>query len=163
MRSRSGSFLLFGVWISFQLASDLAQPQSVATADAAKLLVGTWRLISITESQQQQYRGEHPIGLLYYDDSGHMAVQIMPSRERQKYAGTLPTPKEARDAVLGYTAYFGTYTVDERSRTVTHHRTGNINPSGLGDFVRRYQFLSADKVILMPIESRAGLTWERIK
>jgi hypothetical protein len=149
--------------MSFQLVPDMAQAQVAETADAAKRLVGTWRLVSITESQLQQYRGEHPTGLLYYDDTGHMAVQIMPSRERPKYADTLPTPEEARDAVLGYTAYFGTYTVDEGNQTVTHHRTGNINPGGLGDFVRRYQFLSEDMLVLMPVESRAGLTWERIR
>jgi hypothetical protein len=149
--------------MSFHLASDVAEAQLAEPADAAKRLVGTWRLVSITESQLQQYRGEHPAGLLYYDDKGKMAVQIMPSRDRPKYAGTLPTPEEARDAVLGYTAYFGTYTVDERNQTVTHHRTGNINPAGIGDFVRRYHFISEDVVILMPIESRAGLTWERVK
>jgi len=163
MRSRYVSSLFFGISMTFQLAAYMAQAQVVEGADAAKRLVGTWRLVSITESQLQQYRGEHPTGLLYYDDKGQMAVQIMPSRERGKYAGTLPTAEEARDAVLGYTAYFGTYTVDERNQTVTHHRTGNINPGGLGDFVRRYQFLSEDRIILMPIESTAGLTWERIR
>jgi hypothetical protein len=163
IRSRSVSFLLFGICISSRLASDIAQAQVAETGDAAERLIGTWRLVSITESQLQQYRGERPTGLLFYDDKGHMAVQIMPSRGRPKYTGTVPTPEEARDAVLGYTAYFGTYTVDERNQTVTHHRTGNINPGGLGDFVRRYQFVSEDMIILLPIESRAGLTWERVK
>src|SRR5690349_4452109 len=163
MISRYVSILLIGVGISFQLTTFAAHAQVVQTADAAKRLIGTWRLLSITESLLQQYRGENPTGVLYYDDKGNMAVQIMPSRQRPKYAGTLPTPEEAREALLGYTAYFGTYTVDERERTVTHHRTGNINPGGLGDFVRRYEFLSEDMLILMPIESRAGLTWQRIK
>ena len=132
-------------------------------SDAAKRLVGTWRLVSITDSQFQQYRGDKPIGLLFYDDKGNMAVQIMPSRSRSKYAQALPTPEEARDALLGYTAYFGTYSVDEDRRIVTHHRSGNINPGGLGEFVRRYEFLSDDRILLSPVENRAGLTWERIK
>jgi hypothetical protein len=145
------------------LITDATHAEVAQTTDAAKRLIGTWRLVSITESQLQKYRGENPTGVLYYDDKGYMAVQIMPSRERAKYAGTLPTPEEARDALLGYTAYFGTYTVDERARTVTHHRMGNINPGGLGDFVRRFEFLSEDTVILMPIEGTARPTWERIK
>jgi hypothetical protein len=143
--------------------SPLIPEASAEPSGATKGLVGTWRLISITESQQQQYRGDKPTGLIYYDDKGHMAVQIMPSRERAKYAGAVPTPDEARDALLGYTAYFGTYTVDEKNQTVTHHRMGNVNPSGLGDFIRRYEFLSDDRVLLRPVESKAGLTWERIK
>lgn len=87
----------------------------------------------------------------------------MPGRARPRYAGALPTPDEAREAILGYTAYFGAYTIDERKRTVTHHRAGNINPGGLGDYVRRYEFLSDDRLLLRPIESASELTWERIK
>ena len=30
--------------------------------------------------------------------------------------------------------------MDERAQTVTHKRIANINPGGLGDFVRRYEF-----------------------
>jgi hypothetical protein len=46
---------------------------------------------------------------------------------------------------------------------VTHHRAGNINPGGLGDYVRRYEFLSDDRLVLRPVESASELTWERIK
>ena len=102
-------------------------------------------------------------GLIYYDETGHMAVQIMPDRLRPKYAGAEPTPDEAKAAITGYTAYFGTYTIDERTHTVTHHRLGNINPGALGDFVRRYEFASSDRLILRRIESTNELTWERIK
>ena len=102
-------------------------------------------------------------GVLYYDDKGQMAVQIMPDRKRSPYAGELPTAQEAKDALLGYTAYFGTYEVDEKNKTIIHHRTGNIKPGGLGDFVRRYGFPSDDRIVLMPVESSAGLTWERVK
>ena len=151
--------LVIGVCLWVIASLSLAQGVS---ADAKKL-VGTWRLVSITGSDLAPYRGEKPSGLIYYDEKGHMAVQIMPSRPRAKYAAQLPTPEEARDAVLGYTAYFGTYTVDEQKRTVTHHRTGNINPGALGDFVRRYEFLPGDRILLSPLESKAGLTWERVK
>jgi len=131
--------------------------------DDTKRLVGTWRLVSIAGSKLGPYRGEKPTGLIYYDDKGQMAVQIMPSRKRSRYAGALPTAEEALDALLGYTAYFGTYTVDVQRRFIVHHRTGNVNPGRLGDFVRRYEFLSDDKIVLMPVESNAGLTWERMK
>jgi hypothetical protein len=53
--------------------------------------------------------------------------------------------------------------VDERAHTVTRHREGNINPGGLGDFVRRYEFLSGDRVALMPVENHNRLVWERIR
>jgi hypothetical protein len=142
----------------------VAGEQVVPPGDTAKRFIGTWQLISITSvGQKDSNRGSHPTGLIYYDSTGHMAVQIMPDRLRPKYAGTDPTPEEAKAAITGYTAYFGTYTINEEARTVTHHRMANINPGGLGDFVRRYEFAPGDRLILRPIESINELTWERIK
>jgi len=161
---KTGQVLSIFVGLLAQAILVPAFAQTAMGANDAKRLIGTWRLVSITDGAvPREYRGDKPTGLIYYDDKGHMAVQIMPSRERMQYRGSVPTPEQARDSLLGYTAYFGTYTVDEKNRTVTHHRTGNIYPAGLGDFVRRYEFLSDDRILLMPVESKAGLTWERIK
>jgi hypothetical protein len=81
-----------------------------------------------------------------------------------KYAATERTPDKAKAAITGYTAYFGTYTIDESARTVTHHRIGNIDPSAPADVVRRYEFGPGDWLILMPVEDpTTQLTWERIK
>ena len=44
-----------------------------------------------------------------------MVVQISPDRPRRRFTGPQPTPDEALDAISGYAAYFGTYTVDERA------------------------------------------------
>jgi hypothetical protein len=101
--------------------------------------------------------------MIYYDAKGYMAVQIMPDRPRPKFAAANPTPDEAKAALSGYTAYFGTYSIDERAHTVTHHRTGDIHPGPLGDFVRRYEFTSNDRLILRPVETDSAVTWERIK
>jgi hypothetical protein len=139
--------------------------RSSAKSDIVQRFIGTWRLISIeSNGQPDPRRGPHPTGLIHYDGTGHMAVQIMPDRSlRPKFAGVEPTPEEARAALSGYSAYFGTYSIDETAATVTHHREGNINPGGLGDFVRRYQFEGDDRVILMPRENQNRLTWERVK
>jgi len=140
--------------------------QSASRGNAAKRFIGSWRLVSIVENgQPDPNRGAHPTGLIYYDGSGQMAVQIMPERPRPKYASSEPTPDEARAAVIGYGAYFGTYTLDERVRTVTHHRQGSINPGDVGvPAVRRYEFAPGDRLILTPLENPTRhLTWERIK
>jgi hypothetical protein len=115
-----------------------------------------------------QGRVSSPTGYIVYDASGIMTVQIMPALPRPKYAGTEPTPDEAKAALNGYTAYFGTWTVDERAGTITHHRTGDIDPPGLGtDIVRKYEFGPGDRVTLI-IQSAAAIngtrvTWERVK
>jgi len=149
--------------VAIVLAGRVAGRSATQGADARRF-IGTWRLVPITrEGKPDPNRGEHPTGLIYYDGSGRMAVQIMPDRTRLKFAGPQPTPDEARAALIGYTAYFGTYSVDERAHTVTHHREGNINPGALGDFVRRYEFAAGDRLILMPVESQNRLTWERVR
>jgi hypothetical protein len=141
--------LILMVQVSARRTSGQAAPAS----EEAKRFIGTWRLISDTS-----------IGLMYYDGLGNMAAQVMPSRARANYAGAQPTPDEAKAAITGYLAYFGTYTVDERAHTITHHRKANINPGQVGvDAVRGYEFAPGDRVILTPAESRNQVTWERMK
>jgi hypothetical protein len=141
-------------------------PLAAASAqdDIAKRLVGTWRLVSIVDAngKPDPNRGTRPTGVIIYDAHGNMAVQIVPDRERPKFAPNKATPEQAQAAVLGYTAYFGTYSVDPKAGTVTHHRTGNITGS-LGDFVRRYEFVGENRIVLRPVESGTQLTWERVK
>jgi hypothetical protein len=133
--------------------------------DDARRFVGTWRLVSFTQGNGSVIpeRGPHPTGLIHYDATGHMAAQIMPDRLRAAYAGPLPTPVEAQGAVVGYTAYFGTYTVDARARTVTHHREGNVIPSAPAEVVRRYEFLTDDRVAFTAAENSTRLIWERVR
>jgi hypothetical protein len=159
------------------LAVARTQTQTAPAATAASRLIGTWSLVSYesSDTESKQFRGPKPIGLIYYDRTGHMAVQIAPDRQRKRFTGPQagvftgpsPRPDEAIDAISGYAAYFGTYTVDERAQTVTHKRIGNINPGGVGDFVRRYEFLTADRLALVPRERTdlraVRLTWERLK
>ena len=133
-----------------------------AQGDAAKRLVGTWRLVDINSGTDPN-RGPRPTGLIIYDANGNMAVQIQPDRPRAKYAAAQPTPDEAKAAITGYTAYFGRYTIDEKAGTVTHIRSGNLNPGGIDSVVRRYEFVGADRVVLRPVESKNVLTWERVK
>ena len=153
------------------------QPADRPAAASTHEFVGTWKLVGFETSdpESRTYRGEHPSGMLVYDAAGNMAVQIVPDRVRgpftgpaaELFSGPRPTPEEAFDAIAGYAAYFGTYVVDERAETVTHKRVANLNPGGLGDFVRRYEFETPDRLILVPLE-RADrrairLTWERQK
>ena len=129
-----------------------------AKSDIAQRFIGTWRLASIDDPA----RGPHPIGILMYDMTGHMAVQVIPDIPRARFSGTVPTPEEARAALAGYTAYFGTYSINETASTVTHHCRGNVDPGRVGDIVRRYRFEGNDRLTLMPLESQVRIVWERI-
>jgi hypothetical protein len=129
------------------------EAQAAPSGDEAKRFVGTWRLVSDVST-----------GIMIYDSLGNMAVQVMPLRERPKFAGTQPTPEEAKNAITGYLAYFGTYTVDVTAHTVTHHRKGSLTPGQVGeDAERRYEFGAADRLILTAAGSGNQIIWERAK
>jgi hypothetical protein len=143
--------------------SHLGAQQPKSQAELRKAFVGTWRLVSIEGGANPTTRGPKPTGVIYYDNNGYMAAQIMPDRPRPKWTGT-PTQEQALEAFRGYTAYFGTYTIDEKAGTVTHHRQGSLD-GGAVDFVRKFEF-SGDRIVLTPVGSSTTpthLTWERVK
>lgn len=138
--------------------------QGKSQVELRKPLIGTWQLVSIEGGANPGNRGSKPTGLIIYDAHGYMAAQIMPDRPRPKWTGT-PTPEQMVEAFRGYTAYFGTYTIDEKAGTVTHHRQGMLD-GGVVDFVRKFKFAPGDRVVLTPVGGtgpETHLTWERIK
>ncbi len=147
-------------------ALGLGFPPPAEKGEDAKRFVGSWKLVSIEDDGGPNSRGDHPVGLIYYDAAGNMAAQIMPDRARPKWkSGEGPTPEQAKEAITGYTAYFGTYSVDEKARTVSHHREGSLTPGTVGvDAVRKYEFAPGDRLILTPVENPSvRLTWERAR
>ena len=112
----------------------------------AQRLVGAWQLVSRTVTRadgtvlSDPVLGAQPLGRLFYDASGGMMLQMM----RAGRTVAIGTPATSRDAanprvVLGYDAYFGRYTVDERAGTITHRVEGSLFPEDLGkDFVRPF-------------------------
>jgi hypothetical protein len=154
------------------VAATSVRAQSKSQAELRKPFVGTWRLVKIESTTGRQneidaLRGKKPTGIIMYDASGWMNAQITPDRPRPKYTGT-PSPEQALEAVRGYTAYWGTYTIDEKAGTVTHHRQGMID-GGLVDYVRKFELKNGGtQVVLTPISGGTtdipnSLTWERVK
>lgn len=135
----------------------------------AQRLIGGWRLVSaLTNGEVNPARGSNPTGIIFYDPTGWMSVNIQGDHPPIELAGDAPTPEESHAALRTYWAYFGTYTVNEQAKTVTHHRTGSVNPGWLRhpDYVRAYEFLAADRVVLRPqAPARNGneLVWERLR
>ena len=134
--------------------------------------VGTYRLVQteVKDDKGQWTRTPtfNSVGYITYADTGHMGVHIMP-RNRPRFAANQPTPDEALAAIRGYTAYFGPFTVDEKSKIVTHHRIGTIRPGQPPPFQRYYEFTN-DRLILTPVPANNGsreqatnrLVWERM-
>jgi hypothetical protein len=165
MRKRVALFLMMAAVVAVSAGDrTLEAGQGKSQAEFRKPLVGSWRLVTMEGGTTEANRGAKPTGLIIYDDKGYMSVQIVPDRPRPKWTGT-PTAEQALDAIRGYTAYFGTYTIDEKASTVTHHRQGMLS-SGPTDLVRRFEILPGNRVMLTPVDSVGPplhLTWERVR
>ena len=129
--------------------------------------VGTWRLLSFEEIQPDgsiNYPyGQDPVGRLIYDAGGHMAVQIM-RRDRLLLSSSDPQqvpPEEIKAAVEGFTAFFGTYEIDETEKIVTHRVEGHLFPNSVGRHLKRRFEFSGDRLILKPSDNRR-LVWRRV-
>ena len=107
-------------------ATFLAGAAQGSMSDDAKF-VGTYRLISteVKDTATGEW-AETPdfnrIGYITYADTGHMGVHLMP-RSREPFASNTPTPAEAQVALQRYTAYFGSFTVDEKGQFVVRRST----------------------------------------
>jgi len=104
--------------------------------------VGTWLLVSqhtvFADGASRPSRGENASGILMYDSSGYMAVQLMRTDEQARLFFDL---RDFETAMQGFHAYFGRYEVDEAQRIVRHFVEG----SGYFDYrgttqVRHYAF-----------------------
>jgi hypothetical protein len=130
----------------------------------AKLLIGTWRLVSAEDrlsSGKIEYPfGERAIGTITYDSTGHMAVQIM-RRTRTKWAAF---EDGAAEPLLSYIAYFGTYDVDEKTHRVTHHIEGHLDPKRIGvDNVRTYELVGERLTLIEAERPERYVMWERVR
>lgn len=160
---------LGAILIGVAAATSTGSAQGSSQADLRKPFIGTWRLVSIEGSNTQSTanRGSKPTGIIMYDGHGLMNVQIMPDRPRPKYTGQ-PTPEQALESIRGYTAYWGTYTIDEKAQTVTHHRQGMLD-GGVVDYVRKFELKDGgNRVTLTPVSGGTTnppihLTWERVR
>ncbi len=129
---------------------------------SAKDITGTYRLVTLEAIRPNGevttgWLGAKPTGLIVYDSSGYMSVQIMKD------------PQEA-SVQNDYYAYFGTYEIDEKTETVIHHVEGSLHPDEVGvSYIQAFTLLE-DRLILTtakhPVEGeerRNRLVLTRVK
>jgi hypothetical protein len=108
-------------------------------------LVGAWRLAAIEYSGPHgetvdPFYQEGSSGIIIYDSSGWMSVQIT-AQNRRKWevpAVRVPRPVGEEDAALKaeafdtYYSYYGTWDFDAATSVVTHHVKSSIIPAETG-------------------------------
>lgn len=143
-----------------------------------KKLVGTWRLVSVEGTDATfHFAFDHPTGIITYDQSGWMTVQIDIQGVRKPFAAGAAsgTYREKVAAFDNYIAYYGTYELDLKAQTITHHLEDASQPNWRGvNNVRWFELQGNDRLLLIPREDGKGgvidrknatykLLWERIK
>ncbi len=166
----------------FSLAFAGAKPQSSATS-VIDQLVGGWRLASrVTTTLDGRILADPglsalPAGILIYDRFGHVAAQLSrpgrtvealadDCRAAEKVKGTNDTAQ----TILGYDAYFGTYSVDIKQGVVTHHLESALFPGDIGKDIKRNFTVSGDTLTINFHTTIADgtpvlrtLVWKRVK
>jgi hypothetical protein len=132
-------------------------------------IVGTWRLVSYedkppTGTSLYPY-GSDPKGLLMYDATGHMSIQIMKVPHPKVASGddARVTPDEKQALYDAYVAYFGTYTLDRDQGVVIHHVEADLADVFIGSDESRPFVLRDDTLILAPHWQVNGKTWHGIR
>lgn len=152
---------------------------ALVQAEQASVLAGAWQLVSVETVRPSgeiiyPYYGKHPQGLIVYDPSGWMSVQIVSDPKptvpkddtREGFHGS-PLAERAA-AADGYYAYFGTYSVDTAASTVTHHIKESLYPGERGEEGVRHFEIVNDQLILVAKVHEMGenhqrrLTWQRV-
>jgi hypothetical protein len=116
-------------------------------------LVGTWTVTSQEQVHKDGSKverfGANPKGIAIFEASGRF-VTILARPDLPKLASNdpmNPSPAEAKALALGSLAYFGTYTIDEPSKTILLKIEASTLPNQLGfEGKRVINTLTADEL-----------------
>src|SRR5207253_398218 len=138
MNRRTATILTTAILLGFVL------PRGNAVAQQKSLkqqLVGTWTYVSSTTTlpNGSPLWGTNPRGLLIFTDNGHFSWQVFRS-DRPKFASNdrrQGTPDENSATIQGSLAYFGTYSVNEKDKTLISRIEGSTFPNSEGEEQKR--------------------------
>jgi hypothetical protein len=142
----------------------------IPTGRVRSSLLGAWRLASwrsVSEGQESSYLP--PLGLaedcggyLIYTDSGHMSV-TMSLKDRPPFADIsldAGTPQQKAEAFATYINYCGTFEVNEDNGEVVHQVQFAMQPSLVGQRLRRICIFAGGNLRLDTPQVKIGGKWQ---
>jgi len=123
-------------------------------------LWGAWRLVSVQGTDPiLNLKYKNPTGIIMYDPSGWMSVQIAIQGERKPFSKGpgLGALEEKANAFDSFGSYYGTYTVDVKAQTIKHLIKDSSFPGRTGvSNSRWFEFDGDDRIMLTPMEDGKG-------
>jgi hypothetical protein len=172
------ALVVAGFAVSALCAADAGHSPRIAQQD----LIGAWRLVDIEVEgpggrEVDSFYGSGSRGLVIYDASGWFSVQIEGSgRPAVQVPSARPAPELSESnarlnaAVLdSYYAYYGTWSFDPVTSTVTHHAKGALYPGEDEATYAQHVEIVGRRMIFARTQNVAGhLTvqrkrWERLR
>ena len=147
------------------IAMTTAVPVCGAGPGAAGDLIGSWRLVSYEDRDASGASvfpyGSRPAGLVIYDSTGHMAIQIMktPPPDVASDDWDRFTTQEKVALWDGYVAYFGRFEVDLARQVVTHLPEADLSRLYIGRREERHYELKGDQLVLSESWTQGGQRW----
>jgi len=183
MRHSIAALMVCGLVSGFGVyrAQSAAPKREEAAAMTKQSVIGAWRLVSIDYSGPDgaladPVFGPTPQGIIVYDQTGWMSVQIVTAnrpvmrRPATRTSGvvTADDAKLAAAAFDTYYAYFGTWEFNAATSVITHHVKSSLLPYETGLEYRREATFDGAHLKLTARSQESGearqrtLVWERI-
>jgi Lipocalin-like domain len=151
----------------------LSFPAGGAFGQAAKELLGSWTLISVTVNQggdKIEPFGPNPKGTMTFDGNGRFSIVVVRS-DLPKFSSNnreMGTPDENKAVVQGSIAYFGTYSVSEEDREFIVHVEGSTFSNWVGTDQKRVFAITGDELKYTNSNRSGGagtalVVWKRAK
>lgn len=147
---------LIGAWVTLLWVGLSA---AHAADDVRERFAGAWRLIRLEEpGADGKLHNVVCTGLFIFTRDGHASVQVMQRNPPPSVPSAPATYSQG-----GYEASWGTYIVDERTRTFVFHVDGALVRSLIGkDLPRSYRFSGNQLTVKSTrTDERWSVTWER--
>jgi hypothetical protein len=149
---------ILGMALWLGVVDAFGQPKSLRDQ-----LIGAWTLVSADQispdGKKDQTLGPNPKGVVIFDSSGHFAqVFARPGRAKFKANSKLRgTADENAAAVRGTAAYFGTWSIDEGSKTLLLRIVGSMYPNQDGTEQRRTVSVTGDELTIIIPTTASGM------
>jgi hypothetical protein len=151
------------------LVTSRSEAKQAQEAGLARALVGSWRLVSYEDRDAAGAvlypYGRSPAGILIYDVTGHMAIQIMKQPPPDVATDDWDKFTTAEKLALydGYVAYFGRYEVDTDRGVVFHLPEADLSRLYIGRREERHFELAGDLLILSESWTHSGKKWSGVR